>query len=118
MFSRWILLIVMAQAMPVVAALQDPTRPPSAAPATANAPTPGATSGPRWTLTSTLVSPTRRSAVINDQVLSVGDRIGGAQVVDIQADSVRLRIKGREVTLRLLNTNIKQAAKPARSDTP
>lgn len=117
MFKRGLLILVMAA--PALAALEDPTRPPVQAPAAAQSP--AASDGPRWLLTTTLVSPERRTAVINNQVVTVGDRIGGARVVDIQADSVRLRAGGREVTLMIVSTNVKQASKAQaskRSGTP
>jgi len=107
------LIFVIVSAMPTLAALEDPTRPPAqAAAVTTQSPAAAAGNGPRWTLTSTLVSPSRRTAVINDQVVAVGDRVDGALVADIQADSVRLRAGGREVTLTLLKTNVKQPSKP------
>ena len=102
----------MASATPALAALEDPTRPPAQAAAVTTQSPAAAGNGPRWTLTSTLVSPSRRTAVINDQVVAVGDRVDGALVADIQVDSVRLRSGGREVTLTLLKTNVKQPSKP------
>lgn len=121
MFKRCLLILVMAQEMPALAALQDPTRPPTQAAASVSSPT--TSSGPRWVLTSMLVSPERRTAVINDQVVGIGDRVGGARVMDIQADAVRLRAEGREVTLVMLKTNVKKSVKspvqnPGRSSAP
>lgn len=118
MFKRCLLILVMALlAMPSFGALQDPTRPPTAAAAAVRAPTPG-TTNPRWVLSSTLVSPQRRTAVINGRLLAVGEHIDGARVTDIQADSVRLRVDGREVSLMMLGTTVKQPTKHKRSETP
>lgn len=87
-------------------ALEDPTRPPTADAKTSYV-TPKKNKRSRWTLHSTLVSSSRRTAVINNRVVSLGDRINGATVVSIQPSSVRLRAKGREVTLVMLKKNIK-----------
>ena len=78
--------------MPLQAALEDPTRPPTAT-AAAYA-TPKKHSRPRWVLTSTLVSGQRRTAVVNDRVVARGDRINGARVVSIEPSAVRLRVGG------------------------
>jgi hypothetical protein len=108
-FRGGLLLLVMALALPAQAALNDPTRPPVAA--TVHAPAVRADRGPRWVLNSTLVSPARRTAVINDRVVAVGDRVGGAVVVDIQSAAVRLRARGRELTLVMLHNNVKQPSR-------
>jgi len=91
--------------MPLQAALEDPTRPPTAK---ANAyVSPKKHSRPRWALTSTLVSAQRRTAVINDKVVARGDRINGAHVVSIEPSKVRLRVSGRDITLVMLKKDIK-----------
>lgn len=92
-------------AMPLQAALEDPTRPPTATiaiPASSEK-----AQRPRWVLTSTLISAQRRTAVINDTVVSHGDRINGAKVIHIKPSAVRLRVSGREITLVMLKKNIK-----------
>ena len=93
-------------ALPAAATpLRDPTQPPAAhRPATKKA----ARKAPRWVLSSTLVSGQRRTAVINDRVVGVGERINGARVVEIQPAKVRLRRQGRDITLVLLKQNIKR----------
>lgn len=98
--ALWVLPIVPVQAM------DDPTRPPTAEAKTSDV-LAKKTQRPRWTLHSTLVSSGRRTAVINDRVVSQGDRINGAAVISIQPSAVRLREKGREVTLMMLKKNIK-----------
>ena len=93
-------------------AMEDPTRPPTAKATSTYVP--GKKSkGPRWTLHSTLVSSDRRTAVINNRVVSQGDRINGATVVSIQPLAVRLRDKDREVTLVMLKKNIKSLSRAA-----
>jgi len=87
-------------------AISDPTRPPglNSVPARSNT---TVRKGPRWVLKSTLISPQRRSAVINNRVVSLGDRVKGATVVDINPSSVRLRSGGAYITLVMLKKNIK-----------
>lgn len=90
--------------------LVDPTQPPGLMPAPARS-APAAPKGPRWRLHSILISPQRRSAVINEQLVGLGDRINGAVVIEIQASSVRLRSRGRDVTLALPKQDIKTLSK-------
>ena len=53
-------------------------------------------------LQSTLVSPRRRVAIISGQRVSVGGKIGGAEVVAIRPYEVILSRSGKESTLRML----------------
>ncbi|MDH3220056.1 MAG: hypothetical protein OEO19_11050 [Gammaproteobacteria bacterium] len=52
-------------------------------------------------LTSILYSPERRIAIIDDQMLSVGDSIRGARLVELTRASARLVRKGKVINLRL-----------------
>jgi len=54
-----------------------------------------------WVLSSTLVGSARRVAVINDRLVSIGDSVLGAEVIDIGARSARLRYAGQELELQL-----------------
>ena len=97
--------------MPVQAELVDPTRPPnmkSIAKGVAKK-----QNRPRWVLSSTLVSAGRRSAVINDKVVAVGDRVNSARVVSIQPSSVRLQVNGRDITLVMLKKDVKSVSRVA-----
>jgi MSHA biogenesis protein MshK len=78
---------ILLLAAPLRAAeLVDPTRPPASHSGAAEpAPAEG------WQLTSILVSPERRVAVIDGRRLRVGDRLGDAEVVEIRLTGVRLR---------------------------
>ncbi len=89
--------------------LGDPTRPPTAQPVKVHKAVHKQT---HWMLNSTLVSAQRRTAVINDRVVSVGEKINGARVVEILPMKVRLRYNGRDITLVLLKKSIKR---PSRS---
>jgi MSHA biogenesis protein MshK len=65
---------------------------------------------PRWTLTSTLISPDRRLAVINGQTVKVGDTVNGASVVEILPYAVKLRSRGKMITATLLTGDMKRPA--------
>jgi len=52
-------------------------------------------------LTSILYSPTRKIAIIDDQMLAVGGTIRGARVIKIDKRSARLLRKGKVINLRL-----------------
>ena len=99
-------LLIAIMATSVTAALDDPTRPPgNAASKAASRQVENQTR--RWELSSTLVSPGRRTAVLNGYVVSVGDRIAGATVLAIEPNRVRIKDRGREVTLVMLNQQVK-----------
>jgi hypothetical protein len=57
-------------------------------------------------LTSILYSPTRKIAIIDDQMLAVGGTIRGARVVKINKYSARLVRKGKVINLRLPDESI------------
>lgn len=84
---------------PVLAAdawggLPDPTRPPSLGART----TEGGSA-----LQTTLVSPTRKLAIINGRTVGLGDTIGGSVVTDIRSYEVVLKTSsGGVTTLRLM----------------
>ena len=54
-------------------------------------------------LTSILISPNRRIAIIDDQMLAVGDRIRGARLIKLTPMSARLVRKGKVIDLSLGN---------------
>ena len=54
-------------------------------------------------LTSILISPDRRIAIIDDQMLAVGDRIRGAELVALTRESARLVRQGKVINLTLAN---------------
>ena len=68
-------------------ALRDPTRPPAA---NAKGVT-GSTGQSGWILQSVLISPERRYAIINGEVVAVGGSIAGAKLVAVAAERVTLR---------------------------
>lgn len=72
--------------------LPDPTRPRDA----------GATNGAPTGVQSILISPRRKVAVVQGRSVTIGDRVGDAEVVDIRPYEVILRRAGRETSLRLV----------------
>lgn len=82
------------------AELIDPTRPPRGA--ETPPPTREAATRSGWTLESTLVAPDRRVAVINGELVTEGESIGGARVVEIRKLEVLVQTRLGPVILRLL----------------
>lgn len=85
------------------AKLKDPTRPPFFAPVTKTKVT------EKLTLGSILVSPSREIALINGRWLKVGDKIGGNKVIDITANTVKIkRASGAITTLQLATHHVRK----------
>lgn len=89
----------------IPAGLQDPTRPSYVA---ASAGAKAQRSGP--VLQSTFVSVSQRRAVIGGRTYTVGDKLAGAVITDIQPYEVTLKRAGRESRLRLLPKLVKQVS--------
>jgi len=86
----------------------DPTRPPDARPIPQNVTKSQAhKSRHGWWLSSILISAQRRSAIIDNVVVTLGDRIHGARVVAIENDRVRLHGARGYRTLKLRVWNFK-----------
>lgn len=93
-------LLAVAGAGAAQSGLGDPMRPTSL-----DEPVPlekAAQSGPRWRLQSTLVSDSRRLAVINGRTVAQGERIEGAMVREVRQGGVTLEVEGRRIELRVL----------------
>ena len=80
--------------------LRDPTRPYSARAVTS--PTGGGKAVSTYKVTAIFTSDMRRVAVVNGQRVIEGDRVDGATVVEILADSLRLNLGGKVITRRVL----------------
>jgi len=102
-------IIALFTVIPSQADWEDPTRPPTTTVVFSTPPV--KTQRPQWVLTSTLVSAQRNTAVINDTVVSRGDRINGAKIMSIQPSVVRLHINGQDITLMMLKKNIKSLSR-------
>ena len=89
--------------------LSDPMRPPNASVYKRSA-----TTVPQYQLSSILISPEHRSAIINGKNVGVGDRVGNARVTRIQGNEVTITIAGKARTLTLLPLSIKKPAEASR----
>lgn len=57
--------------------------------------------GPRWTLNGIIINDRTTVAVINKNIVHIGDIIAGARVVDIQKDKVTLEQDGSEFAIHI-----------------
>lgn len=78
-------------------ALRDPTRPPGPGARTAT----GKAEQSGYNLQSVLISPERRYAIINGEIVPIGGSVGGAELVAVAPERVTLRTRDglREVPL-------------------
>jgi len=66
-----------------------------------------------WQLTSVLISAQRRVAVINDQVVRIGQNINGAKLLTVEPGSALLSHAGRRIRLELIAEPVKRVVAPA-----
>ena len=90
------------------AELGDPTRPPDVS--TVAVATPESGSAP-FRVSSILMAPGRKVAIVNESRVEVGDAVGGATVIEINAQAVLLKLAGQEIELRISGQPVKLAAK-------
>ena len=90
--------------------LSDPTKPWAYKPQAAGDAGAAAAAVKTPALSSTMISPERRIAVIDGQIVQEGDRLGSKKVIAIEAGLVRLRGPQGNSTLTLLPAPIKKAA--------
>jgi len=106
-------LLLTAGPLHAATALHDPTRPPSHGGAWVEEAKP---KEPDWVLTSTLISPGRRLAIIDGRAVSEGDEVSGARVLQITPGGVVLRYKGKRRELGLLpatpHINVRRPVEP------
>ncbi|MEO8005843.1 MAG: hypothetical protein ABI771_13100 [Betaproteobacteria bacterium] len=85
----FVLACVAGPAIAAAEALRDPTRPPTAS---ANGATDRRESS-GWRLQSVLISPERRYAIINGEVVAVGGAVSGAQLLSVAPEQVTVRTR-------------------------
>ena len=107
--NGWLLL----SAIPVISlaqTLDDPTKPPAELSAR-----PGGVANP---LESIIISPTRRAAIINGQMVELGGEAGDVRLIEVNESGVVLQgAKGREVLTLFPNVKInKKAVLPLMED--
>lgn|GEM_PF-1455636 len=94
--------------------LPDPTRPPAAV--WQSPEQPSDLSSETWEVTSILVSPGRRVAVINGQSRQEGDKVAGAVVLKISPLAVTFRKDGRDINVGLGGSRIKKPVAASRNE--
>lgn len=62
----------------------------------------------KWRLTSVLIGQKRRLATINGKILSIGEKINGAKLIDIQPSVITLNVENRNIIIKLLPTIVKR----------
>jgi MSHA biogenesis protein MshK len=80
--------------------LRDPTRP-------FVAQSPAQIVNARFSVNAIFVSDDRRIAVVNGQRVKPGDTVGGAKVVEISGDEVRLVYDGKTISVRLASSGLR-----------
>ena len=108
-----VLFVTVCIGFPVWGSEYDPTRPPTVKNkilkpiVKAKKPPKPKVKSKNWVLSSTLVASDRRTAVINDKVLSLGEKINGSKLIDIQSGKVKLLAKGKTRTLEIIKKDVK-----------
>lgn len=102
--TRIVALLLMTSSF-VQAQLDDPTRPANIANATSSATAVTAS----WDLSSILVSPQRRVAIINGKTVKSGENLAGAKVLMINETGVKLKYRGEIILLKLFPDSVKTA---------
>lgn len=87
------------------AQLDDPTLPPDGVASIATKDTDAATT--TWKLSSILMSAQRSIAIINGQSVQVGDTLAGARVESINKTIVKLKHRGKVISLELFPVAVK-----------
>ena len=93
---------IVAEEIPIT----DPTRPPYGLTAMSAKPVHG-----NLLLYSTQVSDSKRTAVVNQHVVTVGSRIAGALVTGIEPGRVTLRRNSETIVLTLIKTPVRRDSK-------
>jgi MSHA biogenesis protein MshK len=93
-------LITLFLSKAVYAELKDPTRPPGYINGTTTAIS-------TWELDAVIISKERTVAIINGEVVKVGDQIAGNRLVSIGPYSVQLESGDGKITLFLLDSSLK-----------
>ena len=107
-----ILVAVLGAASAWGTGLVDPTRPAGAGSASTSGH--ARPSGP--VLQSTMVSPQRKIAVISGRSYTIGDKVGGAEIIEIRSYEVVLKRAGRLKYLRLMPAVTKEVKGKTDSD--
>lgn len=108
-------LLMLPFLLPVVVAaesLPDPTRPygHDAQPETIIIEEPSSGPGVTWNLTGIRIAADRRSAILNGRIVRVGDRVDGAEVLEIDPAGVLIRHENQRIRLNLIDVDVRGKA--------
>lgn len=106
-----IVLCLLLNTINCYAELADPTKPPDSAEKTRDY-----VASTNLQLTAIVISPQHRTAIINEQVVEVGDTIAGFQVMEIQPHGVKLHGPSGTFLLPLVEQPIKNYHQPTAVD--
>lgn len=90
------------------AELGDPTRPPDVSTVAVESPESG---DAPFRVSTILIAPGRKVAIVNGSRVEVGDEVGGATVSEINAQAVLLEMTGEEFELRISGQPVKVLAR-------
>ncbi len=90
------------------AELGDPTRPPDVSTVAVESPESG---DAPFRVSTILIAPGRKVAIVNGSRVEVGDEVGGATVSEINAQAVLLEMTGEEFELRISGQPVKVVAR-------
>jgi len=79
--------------------------------------TPGARVVTEFSVSAVFTSAERRVAIVNGKVVTAGDRLGDAQIIEVLADGVRYDRHGRQYTIRIASLAMKVRTNPSRTET-
>lgn len=102
-----LLVILLAFLAGPVIALDDPTRPPGYALPSSK----GGASGPFWHVSAIRIAAKNKSAIVNGRTVSVGNRVDGATVIDIEPTEVTLKKAGKQFSVRLFAHSVKKTTR-------
>lgn len=66
----------------------------------------------KWYVNEILSSEGRRIAIVNNKMVSIGDKVDGAKVIDITPDQVKLKYENRIIYSPLTLIEVKKLSKP------
>ena len=88
--------------------LRDPTRPYNATPVASTSSGGGKSNVSRYDVTAIFTSDSRRVAIVNGKRVVEGDKIDGATVVEITANTMSLEVSGKVVERRVLPPGLRK----------
>ena len=106
--SCFVLILSLLPLISLAEPLVDPTRPASYSAQDFVQQKVTSPSHREWTLNTTIISSYQKLAMINGKRLAIGDDINDAILLDIDHQKVKIRYKGKVITLTLHNSFISE----------